>query len=180
MTCSAQQLRRCCSTLLLVALLVAAPRLARASGFGGFGKINLPYGWAVGPSLAYVYADSSGLCMNVDLSYTATFFTASLNGKLLRENGRWLGGPQAELTGWLFVNLGGGVGYLAGNEHGPVYHVFAGVPIPLSAFRKRPAPTKLDWFYVEPYYRLNFFQPGGLELIHEVGVFVKVTKMLTR
>ena len=128
------------------------------------GMIRVPEGdVALGPAAAYVHGPDGGWALGFDTAYCESLFAASLNLKLASQPGRTLYGAQAEGSVWMLANWGGGVGYLLGTSHGPVFHLFAGLP-----YGDAHA-------FVEPYYRLNFFVPGELELIHEVGLVVKYT-----
>ena len=129
---------------------------------------------ALGPGGAYVYDGTSGGAVNFDLAYTHHLFAASTNLKLIRSGGQTLAGPQLELTGFLLANFGGGVGYLMGSEHGPVYHLFVGVPFG-DDFSFMPKGQPFQTLYVEPYYRLNYFDPGEGRTYHELGMMLKVT-----
>lgn len=123
---------------------------------------------ASGPSFAYIkdYKNGrTGYSMNVDTSLSHGQFAASINGKYIRFTDRdRLYGVQSEFTVWLLANLGGGVGYLWGNEKGRVYHVFVGLPILL----RENGPA----YFLEPYYRCNFFKGNKY---HEYGFMIKMT-----
>ncbi len=142
--------------------LLLAPGPARAHG-ATYEFDSPDRDWALGPAASYVHGPRSGWAINFDTAYCDGNAAGSLNLKFLHEPGYTLYGAQAELSVWFIANWGGGAGYLLGTEHGPVFHLFTGFP-----FGDGHA-------FLEPYYRLNFFVPDGLELIHEVGLMIKHT-----
>jgi hypothetical protein len=142
------------------------------SGIGG-GDADL----TIGPSLAIMNnsnAEKLGKSFNFDIAMTWGLFTASSNFKLIDTNGVVDYGVQLELTFWFFVNIGGGVGYLFGDNENIVKHFFVGAPIPTFKRIKIKFLRGLGFndFVIEPYYRLNFFND---DKIHEFGLMFKVT-----
>ncbi len=143
---------------------------AHSSGAGNLGPMH---DIGIGPSGAYLFDGAHGGAINIDVSYSIALFTASTNLKLIVVDDRILAGPQLELTFWLFANIGGGVGYLGGSENGPVYHLFVGVPMGDNWLPKWFEP--FNGIYFEPFYRLNYFDPGEGRVMHEVGLMIKIT-----
>ena len=155
------------AALLFLLMFVTINRLeAHGSGF----KLNLPdFDLGVGPSVAYVAGPEDGYSLNLDISCTYLIFTASSNLKMLQAGDMRVYGPQLEITAWIFVNLGGGAGYLWGTEEGAVFHLFFGVPFGHPKVFK--GKSFFSFGYIEPYYRLNFFKG---DLLHEAGIMLKV------
>lgn len=122
---------------------------------------------ASGPSLAYLYSKKhgSGYSLNWDTSLTFILFSASCNLKLNKTDRFTQYGAQMEFSFWFMANFGGGLGYLAGDSKGMVYHLFIGAPIPTSLDKGDPSPD-----FIEPYYRLQWHQK---EISHELGLYVK-------
>ncbi len=130
--------------------------------------------------MTFVHGTSDGYAFNLDSAYTtAHIFSISANLKVVRDEPRTLVAPELELTLWLLLNIGGGVGYYFGDEHGPVIHAFAGLPLPVPTH----GAEDLGWgpfktLFFEPYYRASLFyrrsSPNG-ELIPEAGIFIKVS-----
>lgn len=153
----------------LGSMLLVLPSAVYANDFKvPFGQGDL----SVGPSAAIVGSD--GFALNLDASLAFINLAGSLNGKLVQRNGQTLYGAQVEATVWLVANLGGGVGYLAGSEYGPVVDLFVGLPIPGSVSNLDPFKAS----FVEPYYRYNLmYSDARWAPFHEVGVFIKITTL---
>ncbi|MBI5545267.1 MAG: hypothetical protein HY901_15360 [Deltaproteobacteria bacterium] len=154
-----------------VVLGVLAPAAVLADR--GIDPTQVGWHFSLGPSIAYSYGSGHGVSANLDLTASYSLLSLSLNGKFVQDGKRPLYGPQLELSGYFFVSAGAGVGYLFGSEAGPVIHAFVGVPVPLrDQSRSRSGLVALP--YIEPYYRINLFIPGKVEVIHEAGVFLKL------
>jgi hypothetical protein len=151
------------------------PIAALADSSYGNGPNFPEHDLALGPSVAYVHGPSDGVSLNFDTAYTYFLFAASVNLKLnyYPGTGAYLYGPQAELSGWFLANYGLGGGYLWGDQQGPVFHLFFGVPFGDDFLPKSFEPFNSG--YCEPYLRLNFFYPHGLEFMFEGGLMFKVT-----
>ncbi len=166
--------------LFFVGLFFGCISNASAHGYALDFTPKKDYSLSIGPSVAYVYKNGSGVCANLDTSFTWRMFSASLNLKYLREvvSKHNIFGPQLELTAWFFVAAGGGGGYLFGDENGPVLNVFVGVPIPLFGDFRRAIQSRSDFFntaFLHPYYRANFFFSDDYVVFHEVGIFFKLS-----
>ena len=145
-------------------LAVAVSGLTPAAYASGWGTIPWPENdLALGPGLAFAYGPDAGYMLGFDTAYTHRSLAASVNLKYVGQPGYQLYGAQAEFSYWFVATWGLGAGYLAGDDAGPIFHLFSGFPF------------GDDHYFVEPYYRLNFFVPDGLQLIHEVGLMVKYT-----
>ena len=154
--------QRLCVSSALFAVVLAIPALARAHGPAM--QIDAPDNdWAIGPAVAFMYGPRSGWGLNIDTAYTNENYAASLNLKTIQQPDWHEYGAQVELSMWMIANFGLGAGYLGGTEHGPVFHLFTGFPF------------GDGHVFLEPYYRLNFFVPGNLQLIHEAGLMMKYT-----
>lgn len=155
---------------LSMVLACATPRPALAQQ----PHVEMPeHDFGLGPSAAYLHGDGHGFMLTLEGSYTYDFFTAALDFKFAGDGGGSLYGPQLELSIWHYVNIGAGAGYLFGSRQGPVAHLFFGLPLPGLHLPEGTAP--FSTLYFEPYYRLHFFFPGGgVRLLHESGVMVKI------
>jgi hypothetical protein len=163
-----------------VAIVLSLPSIASAGSSSGYSPKFPDDDFAIGPSVAYVRGPGNGVSVNLDTSYTCWLFTGSLNLKYDRHpsTGTTRFGPQAEFTFWFLANVGGGVGYLWGSENGirasgHVYHVFVGLPLGDDFLPKAMKPFKTG--YIEPYMRVNFFYPHGLQVIYEFGLLFKIS-----
>ncbi len=136
--------------------------------------------FAIGPSFSTISINNDsgpknkGYSLNIDTSYTFSDtllkFTPSINLKFMNINGESNYGLQAEFTIWAFVNIGGGFGHLFGDNGGSVDHYFIGLPIlykNVSGF--------FEILYLEPYYRLNFFNDNKY---HEIGILFKFSTVI--
>ena len=145
-------------------IAAAAFGFAPAAHASGWGTFDWPENdVALGPALAYAYGPDAGYALGFDTAYSHKSLAASVNLKYVRQGGYQLYGAQTEFSIWFLANWGLGAGYLGGDDAGPVFHLFTGFPV------------GDDHYFAEPYYRMNFFVPGGLELIHEAGLMVKYT-----
>ena len=129
-------------------------------------------GFSIGPSFSWLQdEDGDGWAANIDAAFTYFLFTGSLNAKVMNADNGYSAGAQLEATVWFLLNMGGGIGYLFGEESGPAYHFFLGLPIPGSLAGHTRFGPFTDAF-IEPYYRPFYFEERW---IHELGVLVKVT-----
>jgi len=142
----------------------------KAYGHGPAMKISLPdKDIGTGPAISYLYCKGDkGYAVNYDTSISKSLFTASLNLKYININNTTHYGFQTEYTVWLYANIGGGAGYMFGKTRGPIFHGFIGCPFGNGGLKTGP----FNSFYVEPYYRINYFKK---EFIHEIGIMTKIT-----
>jgi len=140
-------------------------------------SINFPKGGlSVGPAVAFVPADGGGAHVSIDAALCFGIFSISGNVKMMTHKDDLLFGGGMEATVFVGLNLGGGVGYLAGHDvHGVALNTFVGAPVPLELLGIKLASKlgrRFKMIVLEPYYRLNWFN-GGYS--HEIGLMVKIT-----
>ncbi|MGC4121778.1 MAG: hypothetical protein QM765_45815 [Myxococcales bacterium] len=154
-----------------LATLLAPPAHAGCMGFGAPGQ-GEDWHYSLGVSGAYVHHGGHAGSVNLDLTASYSLFSVTFNGKYLQEGPRSVFGAQLELSVYLLVSLGAGVGILFGDESGPIVHGFVGIPIPLAGEKLSEKLPVLP--YLEPYYRVGAVLHQGWEPLHEVGLFAKV------
>ena len=159
------------STAALVALLlVASSAVAHAQS----PAIYPDAAFSVGPGVGRLMGADPGWAYNLELTGTELIFSGTLNLRLVDlDSGERLYGPQVEAAAWYVANLGLGVGYLLGDRPGPTWHVFVGLPVGDDVIPEALRPFESG--YIEPYYRLSGVGATGGELMHEVGLLLKIT-----
>jgi len=140
-------------------------------------SINFPKGGlSVGPAVAFVPADGGGAHVSVDAALCFGIFSISGNVKMMTLKDDLLFGGGMEATVFVGLNLGAGVGYLAGNDvHGVALNTFVGAPVPLDLLGIKLASKlgrRFKMIVLEPYYRMTWFN-GGYS--HEIGLMLKFT-----
>jgi len=131
-------------------------------------------GVGIGPLYGYDSTTETNI-LGLDLSYTHfTIFTASIQPRLfLEETSSNNYGVDLQFTVWYPVlNIGGGLGYSSLGSENIVYHLFFGFPLPNPYFE---GYKWIEVFYVEPYYRYNFYSDFNS---HEFGIFIKVSNYM--
>jgi len=116
--------------------------------------------------------------LGVDLSYTTPILasTASLQPRLFLDKESIDYGIDLQFTLYLYLNIGGGLGYQTVDDSGIVYHLFLGLPIGFLG----GLTDYIDIFntfktlYLEPYYRYNYYHGNGS---HEFGIMIKLNTL---
>jgi len=121
-----------------------------------------------------VLGEDPGWAYNLEITGTKTVFSGTLNlRQVVLDSGERMYGPQLEASIWHGVSVGIGAGYLWGDSAGPTWHLFVGAPVGDDWLPEALRPFRS--VYVEPYYRLAGIGPTGTDLLHEVGLLLKVT-----
>ena len=118
---------------------------------------------AFGPGIAYWHGLKSGYAPTVDVAYTQSLFAVSLNLGYFQEPNRTLYAARSEFSIWFLANWGAGIGYVAGDDHGPTAHLFTGFPF------------GAEHYFIEPYYRANIMFLSEFDVGHELGLMAKYT-----
>jgi len=137
--------------ILIILFILSSVNILSNTGLGVGGVSGGDADLTIGPSLAIMNnpdAEKLGKSFNFDIAITWGLFTASSNFKLIDTNGVVDYGAQLEFTIWLFVNIGGGVGYLFGDNENIVTHFFIGAPIPTFKRIKIKFKTPNDYNYL--------------------------------
>jgi hypothetical protein len=136
---------------------------------------------AVGPAVIVPSADRKAEVAG-EATLSVTPFGPNLSAGYLRRNRA--GYLYGEVSAWLFVSVGGGIGRWTNKADGMAGHLFVGVPFPIVGMDWTPSGRRVfAWgpalhgglpavlVYVEPAYRRFFGSVTG----GQAEVFVKVT-----